>query len=85
MATLNTATAIGEREDLSALIERIDPADTPIFSNAKKITTKGVFTEWQVQELTAASDTNYVNEGADYSYVNPTVTTRLDLTQAHYC
>lgn len=30
-----------------------------------------------MQELTAAVDTNYVNEGADYSYVNPTATTRL--------
>ena len=40
-------------------------------------TTKGVFHEWQVQELTAAVDTNYVNEGADWSYVNPSATTRL--------
>ena len=77
MATLGTSTAVGEREDLSDIITRIDPAETPIFSNAKKETTKGVFHEWQVQELTAAVDTNYVNEGADYSYVNPTVTTRL--------
>jgi hypothetical protein len=62
MATLNTATAIGEKEDLSNVIERIDPADTPIFSNAKKVTTKGVFHEWQVQELTAASDTNLMTQ-----------------------
>ena len=33
----------------------------------------------------ASGEHNDVNEGADYSYVNPTVTTRLDLTQAHYC
>jgi len=77
MATYKTANAIGEREDLSDVITRIDPAETPIFSNAKKEVTSGVFHEWQVQELTAASDTNYVAEGADYSYVNPTVTTRL--------
>ena len=77
MATWNTAAAVGEREDLSDIIERIDPAETPVFSNAKKQVTKAVFHEWQVQELTAASDTNYVNEGADFSYVNPTATTRL--------
>jgi len=77
MATYTTSSAVGEREDLSNVISRIDPDETPIFSNAKKQTTKGIFHEWQVQELTAAVDTNYVNEGADYSYVNPTVTTRL--------
>jgi len=59
------------------VISRIDPDETPIFSNAKVETTKGIFHEFQVQELTAASDTNYVNEGADFSYVNPTATTRL--------
>tara|TARA_R110002153_G_scaffold35081_4_gene104506 strand:+ start:1572 stop:2522 length:951 start_codon:yes stop_codon:yes gene_type:complete len=77
MATYTTATAIGAKEDLSAVISRIDPAETPIYSNGAKETTKGVFHEWQVQELAAAVDTNHVNEGADYSYVNPTVTTRL--------
>jgi hypothetical protein len=77
MATYTTSSAVGEREDLSNVISRIDPDETPIFSNAKKETTKGIFHEWQVQELTAASDTNHVNEGADYSYVNPTATTRL--------
>jgi hypothetical protein len=77
MATYTTSSAVGEREDLSNVISRIDPDETPIFSNAKKETTKGIFHEFQVQELTAASDTNYVNEGADFSYVNPTATTRL--------
>ena len=77
MATYLTANAVGEREDLSDVIARIDPDETPVFSNAKKESTKGVFHEWQVQELTAASDTNHVNEGADFSYVNPTATTRI--------
>ncbi len=77
MATFTSASAIGEREDLSDVIYRIDPDETPLVSNAQKETTKGIFHEWQVQELAAAVDTNYVNEGADYSYVNPTATTRL--------
>ena len=77
MATWNTAAAVGEREDLVDVITRIDPDETPIFSNAKMETTKGVFHEWQVSELTAASNTNYVNEGADFSYLNQTATTRL--------
>ena len=77
MATWTSSAAIGQREDLTDVITRIDPAETPIFSNAKREVTKAVYHEWQVQELAAASDTNYVNEGADYSYVNPTATTRL--------
>ena len=48
MATWNTAAAVGEREDLVDVITRIDPDETPIFSNAKMETTKGVFHEWQV-------------------------------------
>jgi len=77
MATYTTSSAVGEREDLANVIYRIDPDETPVFSNAEKQTTSGIFTEWQVQELAAAVDTNYVNEGADYSYVNPSATTRL--------
>lgn len=77
MATYTSASAIGEREDLSDVIYRIDPDETPLVSNAQKETTKGIFHEWQVQELAAAVDTNYVNEGADYSYANPAATTRM--------
>ena len=77
MATYKTSDAVGEREDLSDVIQRIDPSETPVFSNAAKETTSAVTHDWQVQELTAAVDTNYVNEGADFSYVNPTATTRL--------
>lgn len=59
----------GERE--------CDPDETPLVSNSQKETTKGIFHEWQVQELAAAAANNHANEGADYSYVNPAVTTRL--------
>ena len=77
MATYTTSSAVGEREDLSDIIYRIDPTETPLVTAMAKETTSGVTTEWQVQELAAAVDTNYVNEGADYSYVNPTATSRL--------
>ena len=77
MATYTSSTAIGEREDLSDVIYRIDPDETPLVSNSQKETTKGIFHEWQVQELAAAAADNHANEGADYSYVNPAVTTRL--------
>ena len=77
MSTFTTTTAIGEREQLADVIYRIDPDETPIFSALKKETSNGIFTEWQVQELAAASATNYVNEGADASIGTPTATTRL--------
>ena len=44
MAIYTSATAIGEREDLSDVIYRVDPDETPLFSNAKKETTKGIYT-----------------------------------------
>lgn len=77
MAQFTTANAVGEREDLSDVITRIDPDETPIFSALRKETANGVFVEWQVQELAAAVATNYQNEGADASYATPTATTRL--------
>lgn len=77
MATYKTSDAVGEREELADVIYRIDPTDTPIFSSLKKEGARAVYSEWQVQELAAASATNYNNEGADYSYVNPSATTRM--------
>ncbi len=77
MAQFTTANAVGEREDLSDVITRIDPDETPIFSALRKETGNGVFVEWQVQELAAAVATNHQNEGADASYATPTATTRL--------
>lgn len=77
MATHTTQTAVGEREDLADVIYRIDPDETPIFSALKKETSNGIFTEWQVQELAAASATNYVNEGANATFATPTATVRF--------
>ena len=77
MATFKTSDAVGAREDLSDVIQRIDPDETPLFSNAQIETTSAGTHDWQVQELTAAADDNHVNEGADFSYVNPTATVRL--------
>ena len=81
MATHTTQTAVGEREDLADVIYRIDPDETPIFSALKKETSNGIFTEWQVQELAAASATNYVNEGANATFATPTATTRFGTRQ----
>lgn len=77
MTTFATSAAVGEREQLADVIYRIDPAETPFFSNVKKETSNGIFTEWQTQELASASATNYVNEGAAISTAAATPTVRL--------
>ena len=77
MTTFATSAAVGEREQLADVIYRIDPAETPFFSNAKKETSNGIFVEWQTQELASASASNYVNEGAAISTAAATPTVRL--------
>ena len=77
MSTYTTQTAVGEREQLADVIYRIDPDETPIFSALKKETSNGIFTEWQVQELASASNSNFATEGSDASIVAPTATVRL--------
>jgi len=77
MATYTTSNAIGEREDLSDVITRIEPDETPIYSNLPKESASAILTEWQVQPLASASATNAVSEGADATYVNPQTTARL--------
>jgi hypothetical protein len=77
MTVFATSAAVGEKEQLADIIYRIDPAETPIFSNVKKETSNGIFVEWQVQELTAASATNYHNEGATTATAAATPTSRV--------
>ena len=77
MATQTTVIAIGEREDLSDVITRIDPDETPIYSSLRKETVNNTTFDWLVQELAAASATNYVAEGADASYATPTQAVRF--------
>lgn len=77
MTTFATAAAVGEREQLADIIYRIDPAETPFFSNVKKETSNGIFTEWQTQELASAATNNHVNEGAAISTAAATPTVRL--------
>lgn len=77
MAAYTTVEAVGLREELSDIITRIDPAETPVYSNAKKGTAESIHPEWQVQELAAASTTNQKEQGFTPSYATPTPTTRV--------
>jgi len=72
--------AVGQREDLSDTIERIDPTETPMYSNADKRTAKAILTEWQVQELIAPAK-NVQPEGFEATFAAPKPTDRL----GNYC
>jgi hypothetical protein len=60
-----TFTAIGNREDLSDMIYRIDPTDTPFYSGIERAKATAVNHEWQTQALAAAVTTNSNLEGDD--------------------
>src|SRR5215831_5417367 len=68
--------AIGQREDLIDKITRIDPEDTPLYSNAGKSSAAAIYHEWQVQRL-AAPAKNAQAEGFIATLVLPTPTQRL--------
>jgi hypothetical protein len=74
--TLATYQAIGNREDLSDMIYRIDPTDTPFMSGAAKEKATAVLHEWQTQALAAAAS-NAQLEGDDPTTNATTVTVRL--------
>ncbi|WP_342712186.1 DUF5309 domain-containing protein [Bradyrhizobium sp. B124] len=63
--TVTTYQAIGNREDLSDMIYRIDPTDTPFMSGVDKEKASAVNHEWQTQALAPASNANAQLEGDD--------------------
>src|SRR6185312_3038126 len=72
-----TYEAIGNREDLTDVIYRIDPTDTPFMSSIPKAKAKAVNHEWQTQALATASTTNAQLEGDDAIADSATATVRL--------
>ncbi len=79
-SALATYQAIGNREDLSNMIYRIDPTDTPFMSGADQEKATAVKHEWQTQALAAASGSNAQLEGDDVTADATTVTVRLSNT-----
>jgi hypothetical protein len=63
--TFTTYAAVGNREDLSDVITRIDPTDTPFMSGIEKTKATAVNHEWQTQALAAANGANAALEGDD--------------------
>lgn len=72
---LSTA-AVGNREDLTDIIDRITPTETPFYSMIKKAKASGTLHEWQTQALRAAG-ANAHAEGDDSTATAVTPQVRL--------
>jgi hypothetical protein len=72
-----TYSAVGNREDLSDMIYRIDPVDTPFMSGVEKEKATAVNHEWQTQALAPADSGNAQVEGDDPNTNVTTPTVRL--------
>ena len=75
--TFTTYSAVGNREDLSDMVYRIDPTDTPFMTGIEREKATAVNHEWQTQALASADSTNAQLEGDDPSTNTTTATVRL--------
>jgi hypothetical protein len=75
--THSTYAAVGNREDLSDQIYRIDPTDTPFMSAIEREKASAVNHEWQTQALASPDTDNAVLEGDDATTDAATATVRL--------
>jgi hypothetical protein len=80
-APTNTATTVtqkGNREDLTDILERVAPEETPFMSNigaGQKAT--AVYHEWQTEDLATPAADNQVLEGDDTTSYEENVTVRV--------
>ena len=72
MATLDTYSTVGIREDLQDAIYDISPTTTPFMSTVGRTKAKATVHEWQTDSLSAVDLNNAQVEGADA--VSPTLT-----------
>jgi hypothetical protein len=74
--TFRTTNAVGNREELSDVVSRITPEDTPIYSLIEKGKCVSVHPEWETDELAAPAE-NIREEGEDYTFDAVTSPARL--------
>lgn len=67
-----TTMSVGNREELSNVVDRITPEDTPIYTLIAKESAKSVHPEWEVEELSPPA-ANRHTEGDEYTFdaINP--------------
>lgn len=78
MLTTSGPTVTHEREDLSPVITRIDPAEVPFYSNCRKGRASAIKHEWTVQELNAVNDDNAAPEGWDATFEDLKIPDRFE-------
>ena len=74
--TFVTSSAKGNREQLSDVVSRITPEDTPILTAIGTGSTKGVHPEWETIDLNAPA-ANVQAEGDEYSFNASTPAARM--------
>ena len=74
--TFQSTSAVGVREELSDVVSRITPEDTPIYSMVEKVSFDTKHPEWETDAL-AAPGANAQLEGDDYTFGSTTPPTRL--------
>jgi hypothetical protein len=75
--TFGTTDAVGNREDLTDLISRISPTETPFMSMiAGRGKCSATYHEWQIDSLAAAA-ANQAVEGNDATFATAAPTTRV--------
>ena len=77
-ATFSSYDAVGNREDLTDIIDMISPSATPVYSMMPKKKATATKHEFQKDALAAASGANFVIEGDDATTDASVATTRLD-------
>lgn len=65
--TFSSTSAVGNREQLSDVVSRITPEDTPIYSLISKGKVMGVHPEWETDDL-AAPGANVQLEGDEFAF-----------------
>lgn len=65
--TYMTTQAVGNREELSDVVSRITPEDTPIYSLIEKGRCVSIHPEWETDELAAPGE-NIKSEGDEYAF-----------------
>ncbi len=65
--TTGASKATNIREDLAPIIRRVDPDETPLYSELDDVEAKQIQTDWLVQEL-AVADVNAQPEGFEATY-----------------
>lgn len=62
-----TTLSVGNREELSDVVSRISPEDTPIYTDISKGTCVSVHPEWETDELASPAE-NVHTEGDEYTF-----------------